>query len=350
MLASELQEKLSSVSIGSNTCNYNMETCERIAPIINKINQLKKEQNAIILAHSYVSPEILVGVADHVGDSYELSKAAQAATCDTIIFAAVKFMAETAKILNPSKKVYVPSPINGCSLADAIDADKVRELKQQYPDYAFICYINTSAEVKALCDACVTSSNVNNIVKNFPNDNIYFLPDKLMGQNVEAYLNEHNINKNFKYYSATCYVHEEYDPDMIAYLKSTHPDAAIVAHPECQPSVTKQANFVGSTSQMIQFVKTTEHPKYVMLTECGLSARLQMEAPTKQFVGSCTMCKYMKSNRLEQILAILEHPNPDLEIQLSIETINKAKHSLEQMFKYNAWAINIWTQTTQKII
>ena len=151
-----------------------METCEKYAPIINQINELKKEKNAIILAHSYVSPEILYGVADHVGDSFELSKAAQQTNATTIIFAAVKFMAETAKILNPEKTVYIPSAVNGCSLADSITADDVLALKKEYPDHAFICYINTSAAVKALCDCCVTSSNVYQIIEEFPNNNIYF--------------------------------------------------------------------------------------------------------------------------------------------------------------------------------
>ncbi len=332
--ATELQEKLSTISIGANTCNFSIETCEKMAPTINKINQLKKEKNAIILAHSYVSPEILYGVADHVGDSFELSKAAQNSDYDIIIFAAVKFMAETAKILNPSKRVFTPSEINGCSLADSISAEEVKKLKSQYPNHAFICYINTNADVKALCDSCVTSSNVYNIIENFPNDNIYFLPDRLMGKNVEAHLKKVNSKKNFTYYSGTCYVHEEYDPDMIDYLKLSHPEAAIVAHPECKPSIIEKSTFVGSTSQMINYVKQTDHDRYVMLTECGLTARLQMEDPSKKFIGSCTMCKYMKSNKLDQILEILENPNEDLEISLDKITIEKAKHSLLQMFKY----------------
>ena len=333
--AEELHKSLSSVSIGASTCNFSLEKCKELTPTINAINQLKKEKNAIILAHSYVSPEILTGVADVVGDSFELSKRAQEADCDIIIFAAVKFMAETAKILNPNKQVFVPSDINGCSLADSITVDDIQQLKQQYPDYAFICYINTSAEVKAHCDVCVTSSNVYKIVETYPNDKIYFLPDKLMGMNVERHLKEHNINKTFKYYSGKCYVHDEYDPDMIQYLSIKHPEAAIVAHPECKPEVTKLADYIGSTSQMMNFVKNTSHKEYVMLTECGLSSRLQLENPEKSFIGSCTMCKYMKSNRLEQILSILENPAPSKEIILSNDTMNKAKQSLLEMFKYN---------------
>jgi quinolinate synthase len=329
-----LFKKLSHITLGGTVCRYSLEFCEKYAPIINKINQLKKEKNALILAHSYVAPEIIYGVADHVGDSFELSKAAKEAECETIIFAAVKFMAETAKILSPQKKVYTPSFVNGCSLADSITANKVKELKKQYPDYAFICYINTSADVKALCDCCVTSSNVYKIIENFPNDKIYFLPDQLMGKNVEHYLNENNIKKEFKYYSGTCYVHEEYDPEMIDYIKLNHPEAAIVAHPECKPSIIEKATYVGSTSQMVNYVKSTSHNQYVMLTECGLTSRLQVEDPSKTFIGSCTMCKYMKSNKLDQILALLENPNPELEVGLTSETIEDANRSLLNMFEY----------------
>ena len=333
--AAALHQTLSHIQIGGNVCRYSLEYCERYAPVINRIQALKKEKNALVLAHSYVSPDIIYGVADHVGDSFELSKIAQNTTHDVIIFAAVKFMAETAKILNPTKQVYVPSPINGCSLADSIDAKTVQALKEQYPDYAFICYINTTAAVKALCDCCVTSSNVYKIVEHYPSDKIYFLPDQLMGQNVAAYLNERGIQKTFKYYHGTCYVHEEYDPDMIDYLRLTYPDAAIVSHPECKPSIIEKSTFVGSTSQMVEYVKTTQHDHYVMLTECGLTSRLQLEDPTKRFIGSCTMCKYMKSNRLDQIEAILTNPQPDLCIELSDHVIETAKRSLQMMFKYS---------------
>jgi quinolinate synthase len=220
-------------------------------------------------------------------------------------------------------------------LADSITAEQVKQLKAQYPDYAFICYINTSAEVKAQCDVCVTSSNVYNIVERFPNDKIYFLPDQLMGMNVERYLKENNIKKTFKYYCGKCYVHDEYDPDMIQYLSLKHPDAKIVAHPECKPEVTQLADYIGSTSQMMAYVKDTAHKEYVILTECGLSSRMQLENPEKKFIGSCTMCKYMKSNRLEQILSILESPNKTLEILIDTTTMKQAMNSLQAMFKYN---------------
>ncbi|MEK9726630.1 MAG: quinolinate synthase NadA [Candidatus Margulisiibacteriota bacterium] len=332
--AQDLQSKLAHISIGGNVCRYTLEICEQYAPLINEINELKKRKNALILAHSYVAPEIIYGVADHVGDSFELSKIAQNANCDTIVFAAVKFMAETAKILSPSKTVYTPSFVNGCSLADSITAEKVIELKKQFPNYAFICYINTSAEVKAHCDCCVTSSNVYKNIENYTNYNNYFLPDQLMGKNIERYLREKNSQKDFRYYDGTCYVHEEYDPEMIDYIQLNHPEAAIVAHPECKPSIVEKATFVGSTSQMINYVKETNHEKYVMLTECGLTSRLQMERPNKTFIGSCTMCKYMKSNKLEQIRNCLTNPDPNLEIKLAPTIIHAAEKSLFEMFKH----------------
>ena len=179
-----IYQTLKEIKVGGSTCLFTEEKCKQIEPVVNRILQLKKEKNAIILAHSYVSPEILALVADHVGDSYELSKKAKETSADTIVFAAVKFMAETAKILNPEKEVLVPSEFNGCSLADSISGAQVRDLRQTFPEHTFICYINTTAEVKAECDICVTSSNVYNIVEKVPSDKIYFLPDKLMGRNV----------------------------------------------------------------------------------------------------------------------------------------------------------------------
>ena len=180
----DLYDQLKHIKISSSTCRFTLEKCHQMAPIVNEINELKKALNAVILAHSYVNPEIIHTVADYVGDSYELSKKASQCSSEIILFSAVKFMAETAKILNPEKEVRIPNKLNGCSLADAIDAETLINIKKQYPDYTFVCYINTTAAIKAHCDCCVTSSNVYNIIEKLPNDKIYFLPDKLMGQNI----------------------------------------------------------------------------------------------------------------------------------------------------------------------
>ena len=194
-------------------CQYSLRKCEELVPVINEINELKEEKNAVILAHSYISPEIIYGVSDFVGDSYKLSRDALATSASTIVFVAVRFMGETAKILNPEKEVLVPAVLDGCSLADSIQADTVRDLRRQYPDYTFICYINTTAQVKAECDITVTSANVYKVAKNIPNDKIYFLPDKFMGQNLKNYMERQGIKKDIKFFSGTCYVHEDYGMD-----------------------------------------------------------------------------------------------------------------------------------------
>ena len=329
----DLYKKLGHITYGTGNCVYNQSFCEKACPTVNEILALKEEKNALILAHSYITPDIIAAVSDFSGDSYELSKKAKATNADIIVFVAVKFMAETAKILNPNKQVLIPARDPGCSLADSINASTVSKLRERYPDYTFVCYINTTAAVKALCDVCVTSSNVNHIIRSIPNKNIYFLPDKLMAENVMEYLKTHNIDKNFKYYDGTCYVHEAYDPSHIEAIRISHPEALILAHPECNAGVVQHADFCGSTSQMIRFVKESTAESFYLLTECGLSARLQMEIPHKQFVGSCSICKYMKSNSLDSIKEALLTPQ-DFEVNVDSETINKAQACLGAMFTY----------------
>lgn len=331
--ADTLFQKLKHVKVGGNTCLYTEEKCRKIAPIVDEINRLKKTENAIILAHSYVSPDILYGVADYTGDSYELSKAAKQTDADVIVFAAVKFMADTAKLLNPTKEVLVPSKVNGCSLADSITAEQVRTLRTKYPNHAFVCYINTTADVKAECDVCVTSSNVYTICEHIDNDHIYFLPDKLMAQNVIEYLREKGIEKRIDYWDGTCYVHEEYDTDMIDFLRIEYPDVEVVSHPECHKDVLKRSDYVGSTSQMIKYVKTSPKQQFFLLTECGLTSRLQTEVPEKQFIGSCTMCRYMKSNSLEQIRRVLTQADDDDRITIDDVTRKKALKTIDTMFE-----------------
>ncbi len=334
--AETLFNTLKDVTLGGTICLYTPEICETLAPKINRIIELKHEKNAIILAHSYVVPEILRTISDFSGDSYELSQKAKQTNADTIVFAAVKFMAETAKLLNPTKRVLIPSTVNGCSLADSITGDDVSRLRAQYPDYTFVCYINTTVDVKAQCDVCVTSSNVYHIVSSLPNNNIYFLPDKLMAKNLINDLKEKGIQKNIKYWDGVCYVHEEYNPEMIDYIRTKHDKVDVVAHPECDESIVKRADFVGSTSQMINYVETHNSPAFFMLTECGLTSRLQLQDPSKTFVGSCTMCKYMKSNNLDNIIRVLESPNPEDEIHLDHTLAKNALASIDAMFKLSA--------------
>ena len=330
----QLYEKLKPIRVGSPLCEFTLEHCQQLHPVIARIEELKQEKNAIILAHNYVAPEILYGVADHAGDSYGLAKIARDSDADVIIFPAVRFMAETAKILNPTKIVIDPNPDGGCSLADGISAVDVRRLRKEYPDHTFVCYINTTAEVKALCDVCVTSSNVYHIVETIDNDNIYFLPDKLMAMNVVQYLKDKGVEKNISWYDGTCYVHEEYAPDAIDFIRKGNPNVDVLVHPECQPEVVQKADYVGSTTNMLNHVRESNGDTFFLLTECGLTGILQSEFPEKRFVGSCTMCKYMKTNSLKDILQALENPRPDQIIDLSPEVQQNALRCVERMFEY----------------
>ena len=333
--AEELYQKLKDVKVGAEVCQYSLKKCEELVPLINEINELKEKKNAVILAHSYVTPEIIYGVADFVGDSYKLSKDAIATQADLIVFAAVRFMGETAQILNPQKKVLIPGQLDGCTLADAINAGQTRDLRKKYPDHTFVCYINTIAEVKAECDVCVTSSNVYTIVENIPNDKIYFLPDKFMGQNLANEMKRRGVKKEIKFYDGVCYVHEEYNIEDINKVKLEYPDAKIVSHPECNAGVVAHSDFVGSTEQMLDFMRKTDSKEFLMLTECGLSSRLQVEFPDKKLVGSCTLCRYMKSNTLEDILRVLKEPRPQDYVNIGEETRRKALKCIEAMFAYN---------------
>ncbi len=330
----ELYEKLKDVRISGGACTFTPEKCESMAPLVNAINALKKERNAVILAHSYVSPEIVYGVADYTGDSYALAKDATRTTADTIVFAAVRFMGETAKILNPGKRVLIPGTDTGCTLADAVTGDDVRRLRKEFPEHTFVCYINTTADVKAECEVCVTSSNVYHIVETIPNDKIYFLPDKLMGQNLVDEMKRRGVEKDIQIFGGRCYVHEEYDPEMVRFLRLKFPGVKVLSHPECNPGIIKVSDYVGSTSQMLDYVQKSKDDRFAMLTECGLSSRLQIEFPEKQIVGSCTLCKYMKSNTLEGILRVLLKPRPQDEITLDEDVRLRAQRCIDAMFEY----------------
>ncbi len=332
--AAQLYEKLKDIRVGGTVCHYSLKKCEELVPFINEINHFKKEKNAVILAHSYVSPEITYGVADFTGDSFGLSKSAMKTNASTIVFAAVRFMGETAKILNPKKEVLIPSLLDGCSLADSINAGQVRALRKQFPGHTFVCYINTTAEVKAECDVCVTSANVNTIVEKIPNDKIYFLPDKLMGENLRNEMKRRGLKKDIQFYSGICYVHEVYDADLIHRVRLEYPNVKVLSHPECHPKVCAESDFVGSTSQMITYMQTATAKEYLMLTECGLASRLQVETPGKKFVGSCVLCKYMKSNTLEDILRVLKNPENKDKVVLDETLRVKALRCVEAMFKY----------------
>lgn len=313
---------------------WNLDTCRAIAPLTLEINRLKKEKGAIILAHSYVEPEIVYGVGDFTGDSYFLSLQAKKANAPVILFAGVVFMAETAKILSPEATVIVPDRGSGCSLADSITAEDVRRMKSVYPGVPVACYINSTAEVKAECDVCVTSGNVYDIIAALPGRRVLFVPDRLMAENVRTEFKRRGIDKEIISSDGTCMVHEEFTPKDIADARARFPGLKVVAHPECTPEVADLADYVGSTGGMMKYVKSTCAPYFLMLTECGLVGRLVVEAPEKQFVGGCRLCPYMKLNSLEKIRDALRAPRPDQIITLPEGLRVRALTCIEAMFKY----------------
>jgi quinolinate synthase len=312
---------------------WNLEGCRAIAPLTLEINRLKREKDAVILAHSYVEPEILFGVADFRGDSYYLSLQAKKAAARVIVFAGVVFMAETAKILSPEATVLVPDRDSGCSLADSLDGEQLRRLKELYPGAAVVCYINSTAEVKAESDVCVTSGNVYDIVANLPESRILFVPDRLMGQNLRDELKRRGVRKEVITSDGTCMVHDEFCPAEIATARSRYPGLRVVAHPECTPEVADAADFVGSTGAMMKYVRTTGAPYYLMLTECGLVGRLQVESPEKAFIGGCRLCPYMKLNSLEKMRDALAAPRAGQVITLDEDVRQRAARCIERMFE-----------------
>jgi quinolinate synthase len=333
MTPEALFEKLKTVSVANQACSYTYERCKQLAPTIESIERLKKEKRAIILAHSYVHPDIIYGVADYTGDSYYLAKKAWETEAKVIVFPAVRFMAETAKILNPEKTVIDPNPNGGCTLADSITADEVARLRMQYPSHTFVCYINTSAAVKAHCDICVTSSNAYHIIEALNNDKIYFLPDRLMGENLRNHLKNKGIDKELLFYQGACYVHEHFSVEEALSVKHHHPTLKILAHPECKPDVVAIADKTCSTTGMFDHVKSDPHHPYLLLTECGIAARIQVEMPEAQLLGSCVLCKYMKSNSLDTIEQALRDPHPSQIITLDRSIHHAALACLNAMFE-----------------
>lgn len=312
---------------------WNLERCRRIAPLTLEINQLKRDQDAVILTHSYVEPEIIYGVGDFKGDSYFLSLKARDSKAKKIVFAGVVFMAETAKILSPDATVLVPDRGSGCSLADSITGEGVRQLKALYPDATVVCYINSTAEVKAESDVCVTSGNVYDIVANLPARRILFVPDRLMGENVRSELKRRGVVKEIVTSDGTCMVHDQFDPAFITEARGRFPGLKVVAHPECTPEVAAAADFVGSTGAMMKYVKNTPAPYFLMLTECGLVSRLQVEDAEKHFIGGCRLCPYMKLNSLEKIRDALRAPRPDQLVTLDETLRRRAARCIDRMFE-----------------
>ncbi|HEX9816893.1 MAG TPA: quinolinate synthase NadA [Candidatus Thermoplasmatota archaeon] len=315
---------------------WDLAMCRVIAPITLEINQLKRQQNAVILAHSYQTPDIVYGVADHVGDSYGLSLKARDSTADTIVFSSVRFMAETAKIVNPHKRVLIPEPTSGCSLADGITADQVRAYRRKHPEAAIVAYVNTSAAVKALADVCVTSANYLKICRALPEKEIVFLPDRYMGAHLQKALAG---EKTVYIHDAACVVHEQFRPE----TARTWRDAVaaegrklhILAHPECAPNVLLEADFIGSSEAMLDYARKLESQGKVdvlPITECGTADRMKAELPNVRVVGACSECPFMKETDLRSILTALKDTKPHHEVRLPAGLLASARKSLDRMF------------------
>lgn len=301
--------------------------------LIEAIDKLKKEKDAIILAHYYQIPEIQ-DLADYVGDSLGLAQQAKNSNAKIIVFAGVHFMAETAKILNPKTKVLLPDLEAGCSLAESCPADKFKKFKAKYPDHIVISYINCTAAIKTLSDVICTSGNAKEIVNSYPADQkIIFAPDKNLG----GYINS-ITGRKMVLWNGTCEVHDILSTEAIINLKIQHPDAKLIAHPECKGQVLELADFVGSTNAMLNYIQKDSAKKYIVATEGGILHQMRKDSPEKEFIivatdetCSCNDCPYMKLNTLDKLYACLKNETP--EIELSQQLINEAIEPINRMLK-----------------
>ena len=296
------------------------------APYIYEINKLKKEKNAVILAHNYQTPEIYHGISDFSADSLALAVEAAKTKADIIVMCGVHFMAETAKLMNPNKKVLLPDMSAGCSLSSSITGQDVKNLKKKYPGVPVVSYVNTSADVKSETDVCCTSANAVKIVNSLGVKKVIFLPDDYLAKYVASQTDIEIIS-----WKGTCEVHEKFNDEEINEIRKNNPGIKVIAHPECPPDVIKASDFTGSTSGMIKYVKDNQPEKVMMVTECSMSDNIQVENPNVEFIRPCNMCPHMKKITLPKILDCLE--NETGEILMDDDIINKARNSVERMVK-----------------
>jgi quinolinate synthase len=294
------------------------------APYIESINKLKKEKNAVILAHNYMTPEIYHCVADIVGDSLLLAKEAAKTSADIILMCGVYFMAETAKLISPDKTVLIPDPKAGCSLSESITGKDVRLLKEKYPGVPVVTYVNTSADVKAETDICCTSSNAVEIIESLGVDRVIFLPDEYLAKNVAKETKVKIIS-----WHGTCIVHEKFTAEEIREYRKDNPGITILAHPECPPEVIAEVDFTGSTSKMSNYVKEKQPRKVLMITECSMSDNVSVENPNVEFVRPCNLCPHMKRITLPGILQSLMMNTYEVKIPNAI--MKKARRPIERM-------------------
>ena len=311
-----------------------------------EINRLKIEKNAVILGHNYMEPALFHSIPDFVGDSLELSRRAAATDKDIIVFCGVKFMAETAKILNPAKKVLIPSLRAGCSLAASITAEDVRELKRRFPGVPVVTYINTYADVKAESDVCCTSSNAVDVVKSLKTDKVIFIPDEYLAGNVaretgkqiifptreprQQFPNE--LDYQMIGWPGRCEVHEKFSVEDIQNVRKQFPDVVILAHPECSPAVVAASDYSGSTTSMIRYVEKTRAPRYLLLTECSMGDNIAAANPDKEMLRLCSVrCPHMNQITLEDTLESLQ--KEQYEIVIDEDVRRRALRSVERMLR-----------------
>lgn len=305
-----------------------------LAERTDKIKELQKENDVVILAHYYVDGEVQE-IADYVGDSYYLSKVATQVPQQNILFAGVSFMGESAKILNPEKTVVMADEFADCPMAHMVTAERIAEVREEYDDLAVVCYVNSTAEIKAASDVCVTSSNAVRVVENMKEKNIFFVPDNNLGR----YVAEKVPQKNFIFHDGFCHVHKSIYAENVKSAKEAHPDALVLTHPECTADVVELSDFVGSTSEIIDFATESDCKKFIICTEMGVFFELQQKNPDKKFysVGHRQFCPNMKKVTLDKVEQVLEqfasHDEALKEIVLSEETIEKAGKPLQKMLE-----------------
>ncbi len=294
------------------------------APLIEKINKLKKEKNAVILAHNYQTPEIYHGVSDIAADSLALAVEASKTTADIIILCGVHFMAETAKLMSPEKRVFIPDMKAGCSLAESLTGEDVRLLKKQYPGVPVVSYVNTSADVKAETDVCCTSANAVKVVESLKTDQVIFLPDQHLANFVAKQTKVKIIS-----WKGSCIVHEQFSAKEIEDIRKNNPGIKVIGHPECPSDVLDACDFAGSTGGMIDYVKKNQPKKVMLVTECSMSDNVQSDNPNVEFIKPCNLCPYMKKITLEKILDCLENEKNEIFIEKKIA--DAARKSVKRM-------------------
>ncbi len=297
-----------------------------MAPYIVEINRLKKEKNAVILAHNYMTPDIFHGVADIVGDSLALAREAAKTQADVIVQCGVHFMAETSKILCMNKKVLIPDMKAGCSLAESITAADIKLLREKFPGVPIASYVNTSAEVKAESDICVTSGNAVKIINAMKEDTILMVPDQYLAAYTQT-----QTTKKILTWQGSCMVHEKFTPEEIAAMRIKYPGVVVIAHPECPPDVIAASDFAGSTQQMIEFVEKDKPAKVMLITECSMSDNIQAAHPEMQLVRPCQLCPHMKKITLPKILDCLQNETPEVFVDPAIA--DRARLPIERMLE-----------------